>query len=204
MVESTHVDQNDDPAPVGGPRKLQAAKTKAAILASARQAFAESGYDGAGLRAIAEKAGVTAMMIGRYYGSKEQLFAEVVAASMADPVILRPENVDSDSVARRLASALVTVTQPGDHPLDGFLILFRSASSPVAAKIAREQIASIHQRTAARAARGDHPDQRAAILLAFVAGMQTMRQMIELTALVDAEPEVLVDLLTPIIERILD
>src|SRR5262252_9033329 len=66
-------------------RPRNAAKTRAAILTSARQAFARAGYDGAGVREIAEGAGVTAMLVNRYFGSKERLFAEVVADTMAAP-----------------------------------------------------------------------------------------------------------------------
>jgi AcrR family transcriptional regulator len=163
-----------------------------------------AGYDGAGLREIAHGAGVTAMMVNRYFGSKEQLFAEVVAASMADPVILTPENLASPTIGRQLASALVGLTGTESHPLDGFLILFRSASSPVAARIAREQIAAIHQATAANAMPdGLHAPQRAAILLSLVAGIQMMRQTIGLVALTDCPPAILVDLLAPLFQHIM-
>ena len=68
-------------------RPRNAAATRAAILNSARQAFARAGYDGVGVREIAEGAGVTAMLVNRYFGSKEQLFAEVVAEIMTRPII---------------------------------------------------------------------------------------------------------------------
>ena len=61
------------------PRPRNAAATREAILNSARAAFARAGYDGAGVREIAAGAGVTAMLVNRYFGSKEQLFAEVIA-----------------------------------------------------------------------------------------------------------------------------
>lgn len=185
-------------------RAMRAAGTKAAILSSARKAFAEAGYDGAGLRGIAKEAGVTAMMVNRYFGSKEQLFAEVVAASMADPVILTPGNLASPTIGRDLAAALVGLTGPGKYPLDGFLILFRSASSPTAARIAREQITAIHQATASNAMRdGAYIAQRAAILLSLVAGIQMMRQMIGLSALTESDPATLVDLLSPLFQQIM-
>jgi AcrR family transcriptional regulator len=189
------------PPPTRGAR---AAATRTAILASARRAFAEFGYDGTGLRGIAAGAGVTAMMVNRYFGSKEQLFAEVVAASMANPVILSPENLASSEIGRDFAAALVGLTTPGQHPLDGFLILFRSASSATAAKIAREQIAAIHQATAAAAISDPrNAAPRAAILLSLVAGFQMMRQMIGLKALEDADPAVLVELLAPLFQHIM-
>lgn len=191
-------------APVGKQsRSAKAESTRQAILVSARRAFTEHGYDGAGVRAIAAGAGVTAMMVNRYFGSKEGLFGEVVADSMRDPVILSSENLAAADVARAFASALVGITGITETPLDGFLILFRSVSSGTAARIAREQIEAAHHATARRAVHGEHSAERAGILLAFVAGFQMMRQMMRLDALADADPRLLVDLLTPPIAAIL-
>src|ERR1700761_2340367 len=97
-------------------RPRNAAATRAAILASARKAFAMAGYDGVGLREIAAGAGVTAMLVNRYFGSREQLFAEVSADTMRDPVILTPENLAAPDFAAALAKALVQVTAPGADP----------------------------------------------------------------------------------------
>jgi AcrR family transcriptional regulator len=184
-------------------RKRDASATRAAILASARKAFAKSGYDGVGVREIAAGAGVTAMLVNRYFGSKEGLFGKVVADSMRDPVILSAENLSAPDMARAFASALVTLTGEEQSPLDGFLILFRSATSEIAARIARERIAAAHQATARQVARGGHAEERAALFLAFVAGFQMMRQMMRLGALADADPKVLIDLLTPLFALIL-
>src|SRR5215471_9974646 len=111
-------------------RRRNAAETRRAILASARKAFARAGYDGVGVREIAAGAGVTAMLVNRYFGSKENLFAEVAADTMRDPVILSAENLAQSDLAAALARSLVEVTTPGATPLDGFLILLHSASSP--------------------------------------------------------------------------
>lgn len=180
-------------------RTAKADATRAAILASARRAFADHGYDGAGLRGIAEGAGVTAMMIGRYFGSKEGLFGEVVTDTMRDPIILSRANLDKNDLARVFAEALVGVTAQDRTPLDGFLILSRSMASPVAADIARDRIAEVHHATATSAISGVHASERAALFLALVAGVQMMRQMLQLRPLVEAGPDLLVDLLTPVI-----
>ncbi|QNQ10650.1 TetR family transcriptional regulator [Sphingomonas alpina] len=184
-------------------RSAKAENTRAAILASARRAFAEHGYDGVGVRAIAAGGGVTAMMVNRYFGSKEGLFGEVVADSMRDPIILSPDNLAAPDIARAFAEALVDLTASGEHPLDGFLILFRSASSDTAARIARERIAAAHHATASRTIVGNHAAERAGLLLALVAGFQMMRQMMKLDTLADAEPKLLIDLLTPLFAAIL-
>ena len=51
------------------PHRRGSVATRRAILDSARTAFVGSGYDGAGVREIAAGAGVTAMMVNRYFGS---------------------------------------------------------------------------------------------------------------------------------------
>src|SRR5882724_11600433 len=110
--------QNPPPA-----RHRNAAATREAILTSARRAFARAGYDGAGVREIAAAAGVTAMLVNRYFGSKEQLFAEVLAATSAAPTILTQDNLNSSNLAETIAATLVDITRTADTPLEGFLIM---------------------------------------------------------------------------------
>jgi AcrR family transcriptional regulator len=162
-------------------------------------AFARAGYDGAGVREIAAGAGVTAMLVNRYFGSKERLFAEVAADAMRDPVILSAQTLAAPDFAAALSRAVVAVTAPGATPLDGFLIMLHSASSPKAARIGREWIARGHQSTLESALTGPLAAERAGVFLALVAGLQVMRQMVEIPALADAHPGQLEDLLTPLV-----
>jgi AcrR family transcriptional regulator len=185
-------------------RRRNAANTREAILASARTAFTKSGYDGAGVREIASGAGVTAMLVNRYFGSKEQLFAEVVARTMAVPVILTPEILESGNPGEAIAEALVDLTRTDASPLDGFLIMHRSGSSRRAAEIGREQIETHHHKTMTAALTGTLAPQRAAVVLAIVAGIQIMRQMIGLTALSKAKRKDLVQILAPLFQQLVD
>jgi len=184
------------------PRRRNAADTRAAILASARKAFARSGYDGAGVREIAAGAGVTAMLVNRYFGSKEKLFAEVCADTMREPVILSSENLADPDFPAAFARALVEVTAPGATPLDGFLVLLHSASSPRAAEIGREWIRKGHQATLEDAIGAPLARERAAIALSLVAGLQVMRQMMRIDALADADPADLEAILTPLVRAL--
>ncbi len=49
---------------------------------------------------------------------------------------------------------------------------------------------------------GAHAPQRAALVLALIAGFQIMRQMIGLSPLAEADRQVLVDTLAPLFERL--
>ena len=183
-------------------RKRNATATRAAILESGRRAFAQAGYDGAGVREIAKGAGVTAMLVNRYFGSKEQLFGEVVADIMARPIILTERTLSSPRGGEEMAAALVDLTSAEGQALDGFRIMLHSASSPRAAEIGRGQIEAHYHKMLTRALRGDHAPQRAALLLACVAGIQVMRQMVGLSALTECPPKVLVKLLAPLFQQL--
>jgi AcrR family transcriptional regulator len=186
------------------PRRRNAAATREAILTSARRAFARAGYDGAGVREIAAGAGVTAMLVNRYFGSKEKLFAEVLAATSATPTILTQENLKSSNLGEIIAATLVDITRAADTPLEGFLIMLHSASSKRAAEIGREQIENGHQKVLAAALTGELAPQRAALVLSLVAGFQVMRQMIGLSALAEADPAILVRILAPLFQQLIE
>jgi AcrR family transcriptional regulator len=171
------------------------AATRQAILESARLAFTQAGYD-AGVREIAENAGVTAMLVNRYFGSKEQLFEEVVEATLSAPGILTQEVMkeapDMPTLCRNIAIALVARTTPHITPMDGFLILLRSANNEQATAILRKKFETHFARPLANLLPGDGTPQRAAMFLAVIAGFQVLRQIIEMEALIEAKPDDLV------------
>jgi len=53
-----------------------------AVLAAAQQVFAESGLEGATMRAIAQAAGYTAGAVYSYYPTKEAIYAEILSHSL--------------------------------------------------------------------------------------------------------------------------
>ena len=177
------------PAPT---RSRDATATRSAILASAREAFARSGYDGAGVREIAGGAGVTAMMVNRYFGSKEALYAEVLDQIFGGPRILTEALIHAPDAARILAEAVVDMTAAGAPQLDGFVIPLRSASNPRALEMARDRIEANHQADVAGALTGPGARERAGLILAVVAGLQSMRQTVEISSLVDADRDELI------------
>ena len=144
------------------------------------------------------------MLVNRYFGSKERLFAEVAADAMRNPIILTAENLAAPDFAGALAQAVVRVTTPGATPLDGFLILLHSASSPKAAEIGREWLQRGHQSTLEAALTGPLARERAGVFLALVAGLQVMRQMVRLPPLAEADPAELQRLLEPLVRALLE
>jgi TetR/AcrR family transcriptional regulator len=74
----------DPVRPVTAGQRARSARTRAAILKAAEQAFAESGLAGARTEAIAAAAGVNKAMLYYYFKSKEQLYEAVVEDHFAE------------------------------------------------------------------------------------------------------------------------
>ena len=186
----------------GTPRARQrnAAMTRAAILSSARQAFARAGYDGVGVREIATGAGVTAMLVNRYFGSKEQLFAEVVADIVGQSVILtrtadvQPQPTRSPkrwSLLRRPAGHRSTAS---DHAPLGLKSLAPPRSAAGRSKRTTTRRWRPRSGRTRRRARRASPRPRR--------GLQMMRQMIGITALAGCPPAVLSKILAPVLQQL--
>src|ERR1700736_49737 len=125
--------------PVDPPKRPRnAVATREAILQSALAAFSRHGYDGIGVREIAQTAGVTAVLVNRYFGSKEELFAAAVELAFADNSMFEGEPA---TLARRLTEAVMSKTETHVEPNDAVLLLLRSAPNPRAAEILRQSIA---------------------------------------------------------------
>jgi hypothetical protein len=132
------------------------------------------------------------------------LFAEAAASTMAEPVILADENLRGTERAAQMARALVAITAPGATPLEGFQIMLRSAASETAVKIGRAEIDKRYQKLLAESLSGPRAAERAGLVFALVAGVQFMRQCLELPALSKATPASLTALLTPLFEALVD
>jgi AcrR family transcriptional regulator len=163
-------------------RRRDAAATREAILRSALVAFTGHGYDGVGVRDIAGAAGVTAMLVNRYFGSKERLFAEVVEVAFADRTLIAD---DVESLSRFAASALVAA-EP--RSVDGFLLMLRSVANPRAAEILRAGIDAHFQRPLQALLPGAHARERAALFLSVLAGVRLMQHVLDSPALATADP----------------
>ncbi|MEU0534906.1 TetR family transcriptional regulator [Amycolatopsis tolypomycina] len=84
--------------------------TRTALVEAARAVFAETGYDGATVRAIATRAGVDAAMVNHWFGGKEGLFAQAVLELPFDPLVLQKALLDgpADELGERIVRTFIT------------------------------------------------------------------------------------------------
>jgi AcrR family transcriptional regulator len=187
--------------PSGLSRSRNASATRQAILDSAIRSFARAGYDGVGVREIAGDAGVTAMLVNRYFGSKELLFAEAVETAFAPPVFIA-EN--PRAVARDAATALVARSAPGADDLAPFLIMLRSASNPRAAEIVRGAIERHVGKRLARQMPSPGRQLRSDVALSVISGVLLMRRVVGTRALNGRNTDQLAELLEAVFDAVIN
>src|SRR5262245_15633717 len=81
-------------APAG--RRRDAARTRDALIAAGSELFAERGYDGVPVAAIAAKARVNKAMISYHFGGKRKLYLAITGAAFAD-IVSRAEALAASS-----------------------------------------------------------------------------------------------------------
>jgi AcrR family transcriptional regulator len=114
--------------------------TREAILAAAREVFAERGSDGASIRAIATSAGVDPALVHHYFGTKEQLFTATVQPPI-DPAALIPKIIAGGPVEQLGERLVETFLGVWEHPVSGpaFEAVLRGAfANRLSAKLLRE------------------------------------------------------------------
>ncbi len=158
-----------------GARPRNAATTRGRILDSARKLFSHHGYDDVGMRDVGRAAGVDAALVSRYFGSKEELFAQVLR-SCGDA----RDWFEGDRAVfgRELAYELVYAPPEMDEcKLDGLLIMLRSTGSAKAAEIIRKSAQERFYSPFINWLGGDDAELRSRLVLGILMGMALSRDM---------------------------
>ncbi|MFL6154748.1 MAG: TetR/AcrR family transcriptional regulator, partial [Marmoricola sp.] len=71
-------------------RRKGSPDTRAAILEAARGLFAENGFSGTSVRAVAGAAGVDPALVHHYFGTKDDLFVAALELPVDPRVVLAP------------------------------------------------------------------------------------------------------------------
>ncbi|MFG1674928.1 TetR family transcriptional regulator [Micromonospora sp. NPDC049282] len=179
--------------------------TREAILAAARAAFAERGYDATGIRAVAAAAGVDPALVHHYFGAKEELFRAAMAIPV-DPAELVPRVMagGADEVGERLVRTFLSVW---DSPAGvAAVALLRSAvSNQWTARLLREFLTTQILRRVLTQLDLDPAEAplRGALVATQVAGLAMMRYVIRLEPVASASPDTLALTIGPTLQRYL-
>jgi AcrR family transcriptional regulator len=178
--------------------------TREAIAAAARHCFGDVGYDHAGIRDVAERAGVDPALVMHYFGSKQKLFVSVMALPF-EPEDVLPALVsggDGD-VGERFARFIVDVLERPEQRMVMVGMVRAAAAEPDIADLVRELVSA---RIVGGIAAGlEAPDAaaRASLVAAQIIGLIMARYVIRIDPIAALAPDTLVAALAPVMERYL-
>jgi AcrR family transcriptional regulator len=180
-------------------RRRNAEHTRAEILQVARLVFCERGYEGAGTREIAERAGVNSALISRYFGSKEGLFVAAIPPTMTFAPMLAGL---MDDFGVRVAKVMVNKPQAeGFRPI---LALLRSATSPEAAPFLRDALENQCLKPLAARLSGPNALERAGLIAALIIGFDFTVKILGLSIQEDTEIQALEIRMSQVLQDLVD
>jgi AcrR family transcriptional regulator len=171
-------------------RPRDAAATKAALLDAATKLFGERGFDRTTVRDIASLAGVNQALLFRYYGSKDALFATVLATQSRELL----EDSPAEHLLRNVLLRMMEETpRREDHPLYAVL---RSSHHDSAAEVVRRQLGEEYARALSSLTDAKDAELRGDLVLAWVVGIGVLRSVFGKQPLADADADTVAALVT--------
>ena len=171
-------------------------RTRAAILAAARERFGTDGYERATIRAIAADAAIDPAMVMRYYGTKEKLFA---AAAEFDVRLPDFGDVPTERLGEAMARHLLERWEADDT----LRVLLRTAVTNEVAVERMQQVFAEQLAPTLRTLAVDQPAVRAGLVASQALGFALCRYILELSPIVNLSHEDAVAWLGPTITRYL-
>jgi AcrR family transcriptional regulator len=195
-------DAVDAPAARRRGRRAGGADTKAALLDAARAVFAEQGFQGATVRAIAARAGVDAAMVNHWFGGKRALFAAIVElpfdpGEMLDKALEGPP----ETLAERVIHTFVHMWDTYDGRFAALMLSIASqelAAGAMAEFFTRTILTRITTVTGQ-----DRPELRASLSATQIVGLGVVRYVLKLEPLASADIDTVVATIAPSLQRYL-
>lgn len=194
-------DQTPEPKRQG--RRPGSSDTRQLILDSARARFAKDGYAGATIRKIATDASVDASLVMQFFGSKDDLFREVMAITPSALTRISaafdgPEN----SLGERVTRAFLQVWDADPPDSEPFIAMLRAAISN---EQASAQLRDLIQTRVAHdlVTRDLDMTVRVEIVSSMLIGLIVGRRIVHVAGIVEQDREFLVRVIAPAVQAIL-
>jgi AcrR family transcriptional regulator len=174
-----------------------------AILGAARTSFAEKGFAGTTIRAVAGAAGVDAALVHHYFGTKDDLFVAALELPVDPRAALAPALAKGpDGAGRRVLTVFVGVwDDPANTPV--LVALARTLLDPSANHLMRDGFLPVVLQPVGRTLGLDHPELRMSLVASQVLGIILSRYVLELEPLASMPAETLVATYAPTLQRYL-
>lgn len=172
-------------------KKERAQRSRAAVLASAQEHFARSGFAGATVRAIAQDADIDPSMVIRYFGDKRGLFT---AATTVDVEVPDLSVLPEEQRGRAVVEHFLRIWDDGASS-DLLSVLLRSAMTDPVARDRVVEIVEAHMLPMVTAVVSDEDEAptRTGLIAGQVLGLALSRKVLELPLTTDIPAQVLVN-----------
>jgi AcrR family transcriptional regulator len=185
-------------------RRPGASGTREAIAGVARRQFAELGYDRTSMRRIALEAGVDPTLVTHFYGSKQQLFLDVVELPFAPAdVVTRLLSGDPASAGERVARFVLQVLESEQGRGRVIGIIRAATSEPVAARLIRDVLTRELLTPVAEAIGAGDARYRASLCASQMIGIALARYIVAIEPLASQPVDDVVAAVGPTLQRYL-
>ena len=184
-------------------RRAGPTESRADILGAARGLFAERGYDGATIRAIAQEAGVDAALVHHFFGTKEQVFVAAMELPF-QPADLLPQLVGGprEQVGERFVRVFLALWRDPERRAPVLALLRSATTNEQAAEMIRQFVTEALLTRLAGAL--DISPLRVTAAASQLVGLAMLRYLVGVEPLASADEEEIVHLVAPTIQRYLD
>jgi AcrR family transcriptional regulator len=184
-------------------RRPGAPDTRATILDAARAAFAEKGFAGTTIRAVAGAAGVDAALVHHYFGSKDDLFLAAMELPIDPRQVIGPALVGgADGAGERLLRAFLSMWD--DPEVSPALIgIVRSALEPGGERLITHGFVPVVLLPAGEALGLDRPEVRMPLVISQAAGLILTRYLVRLEPIASMSADDVVATYAPVIQHYL-
>jgi AcrR family transcriptional regulator len=173
------------------------------VLVAARASFAEKGFRGTTIRAVAAAAGVDPALVHHYFGTKDDLFVAALAIPVDPREILAPVvAAGPDGAGERLLRTFLSVwDDPELQP--GLLALVRTLMVDDSAGLVRDGFIPVVVGPVLAPLVRDRPDVRVPLVASQVIGLIVARYVIAVPPLAQMPAEDVVARIGPVLQHYL-
>lgn len=184
-------------------RRPGAPDTRAEVLAAARASFAEKGFRGTTIRAVAAAAGVDPALVHHYFGSKDDLFLAALEMPVDPRALLAPVVAQGpDGAGERLLRTFLSVWDEPDIQVR-LLAVVRSVLGDDDARLLKEGFIPVVVGPVLAQLVKDRPEVRIPLVASQVIGLIVTRYLVALPSMAQMPAEDVVARIGPVLQHYL-
>ncbi|HTY71004.1 MAG TPA: TetR family transcriptional regulator [Actinomycetes bacterium] len=188
--------------PPRGRRPLGSPDARAAILAAARDLFAEQGFERTTVRGVARRAQVDPALVHHYFGTKDGLLAEVLVPPVDPAEVFANLPADRERLGVELVRRVLGVWEAAPENRARLLALLRTGlSHQHAAEILRQVLGRTFLAALRDVVEEDEAALRATLIGTQIGGLVLGRYALRMPAVAEASTEALVAAVGPAVQH---